>query len=211
MFSVQTSMHTPLIVSMKEFDTSSSMIEAMDETPTPHPVCSTDNQSITTQPITVPEKNDVLLGTGAMIARYPGNQQFRTFVNAKKELYVSASCNYAKRLIASSVVDQVKNQSPPGRFLKQKESNGCWEVVRDDVANEKACRALRDGAPAIRSKMTGESISLALNKLSKEEPNLCTKLCLYRTIKELDSFRDEEFFDFATNLLRTTKENVPET
>lgn len=54
-----------------------------------------------------------------------------------------------KPLIARRVVEAVRNQTPPGRFLS-KGSDGLWHDIGDTRAREKTSQALREGAPVIR-------------------------------------------------------------
>ena len=54
-----------------------------------------------------------------------------------------------KPLIARRIVEAVRNQTPPGRFLS-KDSKGMWNDIGDGRAREKTSQALREGAPVIR-------------------------------------------------------------
>ena len=152
----------------------------------------------------IPHSNDVLLGAGAMRNNFPGNQRFRNLVKARKELYVASHCNHIKKTIVKSIFRQVKSMNPPGRFLKQDRMYGLWQEVSDDVATEKACRALRERASTVRgSVISDKRICHALTALSKEDPLLCMEIRLFRTIRALSSFRDEEFVDFTMKTVRS--------
>mmetsp|Transcript_22242 Transcript_22242/g.30990 ORF Transcript_22242/g.30990 Transcript_22242/m.30990 type:complete len:218 (-) Transcript_22242:131-784(-) len=155
----------------------------------------------------IPHSNDVLLGAGAMRNNFPGNQQFRNLVKARKELYVVSHCNHIKKTIAKSIIHQVKSMNPPGRFLKQDRMYGLWQEVPDGVANEKVCRALRERTSSVRgSAISDRRICRALTSLSKDDPLLCMEIRLFRTIRTLSSFRDEEFVDFTMSTVRCAVE-----
>mmetsp|Transcript_15769 Transcript_15769/g.24527 ORF Transcript_15769/g.24527 Transcript_15769/m.24527 type:complete len:195 (-) Transcript_15769:70-654(-) len=154
----------------------------------------------------IPHSNDVLLGAGAMRNNFPGNKQFRNLVQARKELYVASHCNHIKKIIAKSILLKVKSMNPPGRFLKQDRLCGLWQEVPDDVANEKACRALRERTSSVRgSAISDRRICRALTILSKEDPLLCMEIRLFRTIRTLSSFRDKDFVDFTMAAIHGVK------
>lgn len=55
------------------------------------------------------------------------------------------------------MVEAVRNQSPPGRFLQKDGKTGLWNDIGDGRAREKTSQALREGAPVIRGKMIDSS------------------------------------------------------
>ena len=59
---------------------------------------------------------DVLFGRGG-INDYPGNKHYRALVQAQKSAYFSADSNKDKRAIAKSIMQQLHNLHPPGRFI----------------------------------------------------------------------------------------------
>jgi hypothetical protein len=61
------------------------------------------------------------------------------------EKYGKSTNKYQKTLIVSSIVDEVRELSPEGGFVKKQEPNGLWYEVGDHLAREKAGQNLRDG------------------------------------------------------------------
>lgn len=102
--------------------------------------------------------NDVLCGRGAPTNYHPGNEYFRELVKQYQNQYL-ASKRADKPFVASHIVNIV--QSRGGRFLRRYKRNGVswerghfvWVEVDPQKAYEKACQALREGAPEIRRKM----------------------------------------------------------
>lgn len=76
-------------------------------------------------------------------------------VSANKELYVSLP-KRQKMLLSKSIVNAVRSQQPPGRFLQKDPKTELWYDVGDHRATEKTSQALREGAPEIRNKMKSQ-------------------------------------------------------
>eukprot|EP00584_Thalassiosira_punctigera_P008013 CAMPEP_0172539210 /NCGR_PEP_ID=MMETSP1067-20121228/10463_1 /TAXON_ID=265564 ORGANISM="Thalassiosira punctigera, Strain Tpunct2005C2" /NCGR_SAMPLE_ID=MMETSP1067 /ASSEMBLY_ACC=CAM_ASM_000444 /LENGTH=541 /DNA_ID=CAMNT_0013324859 /DNA_START=103 /DNA_END=1728 /DNA_ORIENTATION=+ len=110
------------------------------------------------QGIVTPHPNDVLCGRGGGSNNHPGNESFRELVNEVKFPYVNCP-KREKPLIARRIVEAVRNQTPPGRFLSKDSKTGLWNDIGDGKAREKTSQALREGAPIIREHMTGKPSS----------------------------------------------------
>ena len=54
------------------------------------------------------------------------------------------------------IVDEIKNRSPPGRFLKQDPDTKLWYDIGEKKALDKTRQALREGAPDIQKELKGE-------------------------------------------------------
>ena len=52
--------------------------------------------------------NDVLCGRGGSINSHQGNEQFRLLVEKRKRVYLTARFKREKRLIASSIVTEIR-------------------------------------------------------------------------------------------------------
>ena len=100
-----------------------------------------------------PHANDVLCGRGGSINNHIGNENYRIIVNRKKRVYLTARFKREKRLIAASIVQEVRSLDPPGRFLARDSRNGTWYDIGDLKARDKTSQALREGAPEIRKEM----------------------------------------------------------
>ena len=115
-----------------------------------------------------PSPNDVLCGRGGSINSHPGNERFRTLVEKRKRVYLTARFKREKRLIASSIVSEIRGLDPPGRFLQQDKKTGLWRDIGDEKARDKTSQALRENAPTIRAEIETE-INEQRAELKKEE------------------------------------------
>lgn len=108
--------------------------------------------------IDVPLENDVLCGRGGSINSHKGNEQFRDLVEKRKRVYLTARFKREKRLIASSIVSEIRAMDPPGRFLARKgnKDQGYWYDIGDEKARDKTSQALRENAPSIRAEIETE-------------------------------------------------------
>jgi len=110
--------------------------------------------------VDTPNPNDVLCGRGGNINSHRGNEQFRSFVEKRKRVYLTARFKREKRLIASSIVNEIRDMDPPGRFLARKGSmkniSGYWYDIGDEKARDKTSQALRENAPSIRAEIETE-------------------------------------------------------
>lgn len=108
--------------------------------------------------IDVPSENDVLCGRGGSINSHTGNARFRDLVEKRKRVYLTARFKREKRLIASSIVSEIRSLDPPGRFLARKgnKDTGHWYDIGDEKARDKTSQALRENAPSIRAEIETE-------------------------------------------------------
>lgn len=98
--------------------------------------------------------NDVLCGRGGLTNHHPGNIFFRNLVRTRQEEYLRAS-KRDKANVAKDIVDIIRNQEPPGRFLKKvSEKSNAWAEIGDRKAREKTSQALREGAPELRGELS---------------------------------------------------------
>jgi hypothetical protein len=103
--------------------------------------------------IPTPHPHDVLCGRGGGTNNHVGNSHWRMLVAANKQLYVTLP-KRQKMLLSRSIVNAVRSQNPPGRFLQKEAKSDLWYDVGDQRAQEKTSQALREGAPDIRLKIT---------------------------------------------------------
>mmetsp|Transcript_3758 Transcript_3758/g.4336 ORF Transcript_3758/g.4336 Transcript_3758/m.4336 type:complete len:174 (+) Transcript_3758:40-561(+) len=99
-----------------------------------------------------PHSNDVLCGRGHVINAHPGNVYFRSIVNRLKLEYVMSE-KVDKKVFASVIVESIKSQNPPGRFLKQDKETKLWYNLGGKTALKKTRQALREGAPIIKERV----------------------------------------------------------
>ena len=105
--------------------------------------------------VDVPKEHDVLCGRGGSINSHIGNEFFRQLVEKRKRVYLTARFKREKRLIASSIVSDIRSKG--GRFLARKGGkDGYWEDIGDEKARDKTSQALRENAPSIRAEIETE-------------------------------------------------------
>jgi hypothetical protein len=80
-----------------------------------------------------PGDNDVICGRGKKCYSHIGNERFRQRVSAVLNAYSQAKSKLDKSNVLSSVVDQVRDASRDGGFVKQNE-DGRWSDVGDFLA-----------------------------------------------------------------------------
>uniref|UniRef100_A0A7S3KW51 DUF6824 domain-containing protein n=1 Tax=Amphora coffeiformis TaxID=265554 RepID=A0A7S3KW51_9STRA len=115
-----------------------------------------------------PRPHDVLCGRGGSINSHPGNERFRQLVDKRKRVYLTARFKREKRLIASSIVSEIRALDPPGRFLQMEKSSGLWKDIGDEKARDKTSQALRENAPKIRADIEEETLEKRA-EMQKEE------------------------------------------
>jgi hypothetical protein len=99
------------------------------------------------------QPNDVLSGRGGATNSHSGNRAFRVLVKKYQDQYLKAK-KRDKPAVASLIVQKIRDKG--GRFLKRVDTppdgQVLWIDIGDERAKEKACQALREGAPEIRRK-----------------------------------------------------------
>ena len=105
--------------------------------------------------IRTPHNHDVLSGRGGSINSHVGNIQFREWVRVRKNDYNLAASKAEKAKVAKEVIELVRSQDPPGRFLQKDPTSGgtqgWWVELDEDRIMAKTSQALREGAPLIRA------------------------------------------------------------
>lgn len=91
----------------------------------------------------VPTIDDVICGRGKKCYSHVGNDRFRERVHTMLALYKQARSKLDKSKVLNMVVEQVRQNSPGGGFVKQDES-GRWYEVGDFLAREKTSQTFRD-------------------------------------------------------------------
>ena len=104
-------------------------------------------------------RNDVLCGRGGLSNHHSGNVYFRDLVKDRQEAYLKAS-KRDKAAVAREIVDRIKSQIPPGRFLKRDHTLNGWIEVPDRKAREKTSQALREGAPDLKAELIRQDPAL---------------------------------------------------
>lgn len=89
-------------------------------------------QSLQLTGISKPTPNDVLCGRGGGSQNHIGNKEYRAVIAANKRQYIGLP-RKLKSLLVESIVNAVRLQSPPGRFL-EKDNKGLWADIGDKRA-----------------------------------------------------------------------------
>merc|ERR1712232_170184 len=90
--------------------------------------------------------NDVLCGRGGVANQHVGNIAWRMMVAENQHAYLILS-RREKTKMSTRIVNEIRNQDPPGRFLKRNADTGLWFDIGDKEARKKTSQALREGAP----------------------------------------------------------------
>lgn len=135
-----------------------------------------------------PLKHDVMCGRGANTNYHAGNKRFRNMVDDQKNSYVNSS-KKQKSLIASEVVHQWRQLSPPGRFLEYNKCTEYWDDVGDKRAEKKTIQALRENAPQIREQQNREDHSGRQNNSRSEGSKNDQQIPHQEDVCEFPSFR----------------------
>ena len=91
----------------------------------------------------IPNSNDVLMGRGGTNNKHVGNENFRILAQRRSIQYASSSKQNKTQIHASLLLD-VFNMRPPGRFIRKDRKSKEWIKVDIHEAFEKASRTLRD-------------------------------------------------------------------
>ena len=91
-------------------------------------------------------------GRGGAVNGHAGNKQYRAVVNGMKAEYLSPKTRKSEKThIAAKLVFEIRQLSPPGRFLKLDASTGKWYEIGDRAAFRKTGQALRENSSEYRS------------------------------------------------------------
>lgn len=136
-----------------------------------------------------PHDHDVLSGRGNFVNYHAGNEHFRALVREHKVAYVACP-KPQKGKFSQLIIDEIKRQNPPGRFLKQDFKTKLWFDIGEKKALDKTRQALREGAPEIQKELTGDlgddgSSSTSGDQLTQTRvsifiPTICSLLCAAR-------------------------------
>lgn len=105
--------------------------------------------------VSILNSHDVLFGRTSYTISYQGNVLFREMVNSRKADYMATGRHQAKKEIAMSIFDSIRNNG--GRFLRplEEEATGrakgdgvlAWKVADENTAMQKIKQALRELGP----------------------------------------------------------------
>lgn len=96
-----------------------------------------------------PHANDVLCGRGGLSNSHVGNISWRKLISENQQEYLTLS-KRDKSYLSRKIVNSIRNENPPGRFLKKNTKTGLWCDIGDKDAHRKTSQALREGAPERR-------------------------------------------------------------
>ena len=93
---------------------------------------------------TSPQKNDVLLGRGTPNYIFNGNIHFRNIIKENVDIFSSAKSNIEKKMITKDVLQRLKNQCPPGRFIRYDSKDNVWIEATNEESELKIAQAFRN-------------------------------------------------------------------
>lgn len=109
-----------------------------------------------------PHLHDVKCGRGNGSNMHHGNRYYQQRVLENRKAYKESRGNYAKNMIAASILDNIQNRSPPGRFLESRVDNNdteIWSIITDQSALiKKIKQALRDDKKKACKKQDSSSL-----------------------------------------------------
>jgi Helicase associated domain len=111
-------------------------------------------------PVNKPSRYDVFCGRDPGVRNHAGNALLRELVRARRCDY-SAALQNSKRPIAASIVQFIRQQEPPGRFLSKDPVDGAWYDIGYDDAIGKVQQAFRDALRGPRNKCIVEDKTAA--------------------------------------------------
>jgi hypothetical protein len=79
-------------------------------------------------------KNDVICGRGSRCFSHTGNVRFRGIVESRLPHYLNTSCKNGKTKQICEVVNQIREGSPDGGFVKKDNKTGMFYEVGDFLA-----------------------------------------------------------------------------
>lgn len=93
----------------------------------------------------VAHENDILLGRGGKNNMHVGNEKLRERARKVADQYHRSS-KKEKSYLSRTLVQQVKEMDPPGRFLRRNTKENHWDDMTDDEdkCREKCAQVLRD-------------------------------------------------------------------
>lgn len=109
-------------------------------------------------------------GRGRVNYDKPGTKFWRKLIEDNLERYEEETDKKKKHLIASGIVNQVRNQNPPGRFLTKFE--GKWTILHTDEAIKKCKEAFANAAHRMRNNDGGGIAGIAGEDSSDHEFDL---------------------------------------
>jgi hypothetical protein len=102
--------------------------------------------------------NDVLSGKGKGVAAKPGNQKYSELIKNRKDEYLGRKTVKLKKEVAKSVLNILKAQYPPARFMKgayAEDKSQVWIIQDDKFANKKITQALREKRDRKKERVEG--------------------------------------------------------
>ena len=118
-------------------------------------------------------RNDVLGGKGKGVQAYPGNIQFRNFINQRRDEYIVLKKNKDKNDLALQIMNEVTSLDPPGRFLVEDPSGAMFHELGRDKVLAKIKQALREKREVKLSmnKQQSKSVASRTNLQQTKEGN----------------------------------------
>ena len=88
-----------------------------------------------------PGRNDVLFGKGLNVRKHTGNRYYWSLIMKRRVVFTNSENNTEKDQIVQEILDDVKDLSPPGRYLVNKGGDE-WEEQVDAIMFSKIKQTL---------------------------------------------------------------------
>ena len=134
-------------------------------------------------------RNDVIIARGREASDFAGNIQFQGIVAKYQAEFANLSPYSRKRgFIARRIIDDVRNKSPPGRFLKEDALSGLWYETGQEEAIKMAMITLRSHSRKIKKEASSSDqiINQSSSQISVNEQMNRS----YRNIKDSEIAQD---------------------
>lgn len=122
----------------------------------------------------VPGDYDVICGRGKVCFNHIGNRRFRVTIAMNLKKYMESKSKLEKSLVVNSIVEQVRDASPNGGFVKRDPLTGNWFALGADASREKVGHAMRDAISSTQQVVKKKAAAAALkgNKLDMRRCSL---------------------------------------
>lgn len=121
-------------------------VEPMLFTPKASPMWS--DKNVFLPPDFEPSDYDVICGRGKMFDNHMGNRGFRFTIQMNLDAYTKPESKLAKTIVVNSIIEQVRDSSPNGGFVKRDSLTGRWFALDDESAQQKVFHAFHDAVAA---------------------------------------------------------------
>ena len=145
-----------------------------------------------------PRDHDVIIGRGRASNNHIGNKRLGRIVASKLDVYSIARTKNDKTDLISSIIDQIRTNSPKGAFVKQDLQTKLWYDAGNFAAREKISRMFRDALhEAYKSSNSNKKKQRHIKKIEATRRNMCAQSKMIHTMEEehhILYWREDDFW-----------------